>query len=241
MVTLFDLTEQTTSEARRFIRDMPTAEQPLHRLYQAGTQAVSDAELIAAVLQTKDALDLAYDLLQMAGGSLLRLPQLTRNQLKQLAGIGDAQAARLQAALELGKRTLMAQAEEKPRVTSPADAANLLMFEMMNLEQEHLRVILLDTRNRELATPTIYVGSLNTSLVRIGELFKAAIRDNSSAVIVAHNHPSSDPSPSPEDIHVTRQMVKAGKLLDVSVLDHIIIGRNRWVSLKERGLGFDDT
>jgi DNA repair protein RadC len=220
---------------------MPTAEQPLHRLYQAGTQAVSDAELIAAVLQTKDALDLAYDLLQMAGGSLLRLPQLTRNQLKQLSGIGDAQAARLQAALELGKRTLMAQAEEKPRVTSPADAANLLMFEMMNLEQEHLRVILLDTRNRVLATPTIYVGSLNTSVVRIGELFKAAIRDNAAAVIVAHNHPSSDPSPSPEDIHVTRQMVKAGKLLDVSVLDHIIIGRNRWVSLKERGLGFDDT
>jgi DNA repair protein RadC len=241
MVTLFDLTEQTTSEARRFIRDMHTAEQPLHRLYQAGTQAVSDAELIAAVLQTKDALDLAYDLLQMAGGSLLRLPQLTRNQLTQLSGIGDAQAARLQAALELGKRTLMAQAEEKPRVTSPADAANLLMFEMMNLEQEHLRVILLDTRNRVLATPTIYVGSLNTSVVRIGELFKAAIRDNAAAVIVAHNHPSSDPSPSPEDIHVTRQMVKAGKLLDVSVLDHIIIGRNRWVSLKERGLGFDDT
>jgi DNA repair protein RadC len=241
MVTLFDLTEQTTSEARRFIRDMPPTEQPLHRLYQAGTQAVSDAELIAAVLQTKDALDLAYDLLQMAGGSLLRLPQLTRNQLKQLAGIGDAQAARLQAALELGKRTLMAQAEEKPRVTSPADAANLLMFEMMNLEQEHLRVILLDTRNRVLATPTIYVGSLNSSVVRIGELFKAAIRDNAAAVIVAHNHPSSDPSPSPEDIHVTRQMVKAGKLLDVSVLDHIIIGRHRWVSLKERGLGFDDS
>jgi DNA repair protein RadC len=126
-------------------------------------------------------------------------------------------------------------------VPSPADAANLLMFEKMNLAQEHLRVILLDTRNRVLATPTIYVGSLNSSVVRIGELFKAAIRDNAAAVIVAHNHPSSDPSPSPEDIHVTRQMVKAGKLLDVSVLDHIIIGRNRWVSLKERGLGFDDT
>ena len=241
MYSLFDLTEQTTTTPRRFVRDMPVAEQPLNRLYQAGTQAVSNAELIAAVLQTKDALDLAYELLHLAGGSLLRLPHLTRSQLKQLAGIGDAQAARIQAALELGKRVIMAEAEEKPRVTTPSDAANLLMYEMMDLEQEHLRVILLDTRNRVLATPTVYVGSLNTSVVRIGELFKAALRDNAAAVIVVHNHPSTDPSPSPEDIRVTRQLVEAGKLLDVDVLDHIIIGRHRFVSLKERNLGFENS
>ncbi len=147
-------------------------------------QAVSNAELIAAVLQTKDALDLAHELLQMAGGSLLRLPHLTRVQLKQLSGIGDAQAARLQAALELGKRVLVAEPATNPKVTSPADAANLLMYEMMNLEQEHLRLILLDTRNQVLATPTVYIGSLNTSVVRIGELFKQALIYNAAALIV---------------------------------------------------------
>lgn len=239
MHTLFDLTKLESRHSRRLIRDMSPGEQPLNRLYQAGTQAVSDAELIAAVLQTKDALDLAHELLQMAGGSLLRLPHLTRAQLKRLSGIGDAQAARLQAALELGKRVLVAAASEKPKVTSPADAANLLMYEMMNLEQEHLRLILLDTRNQVLATPTVYIGSLNTSVVRIGELFKQALIYNAAALIAAHNHPSHDPSPSPEDINVTRQLVRAGKLLDLEVLDHIIIGRNRYVSLKERGLGFD--
>jgi DNA repair protein RadC len=110
---------------------------------------------------------------------------------------------------------------------------------MMFLEQEHLRLILLDTRNRVISTPTVYVGSLNTSVVRIGELFRAAIKDNAAAFIVAHNHPSGDPSPTPEDVNVTRQNVQSGKLLDIELLDHVIIGRQRYVSLKERGLGFD--
>jgi DNA repair protein RadC len=113
------------------------------------------------------------------------------------------------------------------------------MSEMMFLEQEHLKLVLLDTRNRVLGTPTIYVGSLNSSVIRIGELFRAALKENAAAFIVAHNHPSGDPSPSPEDIRVTKQLVQAGKLLDVEVLDHVIIGRQRFVSLKERGLGFD--
>lgn len=241
MNTLFDLTKLSSSNFRRLIRDMAPSEQPLNRLYHVGTQAVSDAELIASILQTKDALDLAHELLQMAGGSLLRLPHLTRTQLKQLSGIGDAQAARLQAALELGKRVLIAETGDKPTVTTPADAANLLMFEMMNLEQEHLRLILLDTRNRVLATPTVYIGSLNTSVVRIGELFKQALVYNAAALIVLHNHPSGDPSQSPEDVNVTRQLVQAGKLLDLEILDHIIIGHNRWISLREKGLGFENS
>ena len=102
-----------------------------------------------------------------------------------------------------------------------------------------MRLILLDTRNRVLSMPTLYVGSLNSSVVRVGELFRAAIRENAAALIVAHNHPSGDPSPSPEDVNVTRQLVRAGKLLDIDVLDHIVIGQQRFVSLKERGLGFD--
>ena len=127
---------------------------------------------------------------------------------------------------------------EQPLITSPADAANLLMPDMMYLEQEHLRLVLMDTRNRLLSMPTIYKGSLNTSVIRIGELFRAAIKENAAAFIVAHNHPSGDASPSPEDIRVTRKIVEAGELLDIEVLDHVIIGHQRFVSLKERGLGF---
>jgi len=123
-------------------------------------------------------------------------------------------------------------------VKSPSDVANLLMLEMGFLEQEHLRVVLLDTKNHVLGMPTIYVGSLNTSVMRIGELFREAVRANSAALIVVHNHPSGDPTPSPEDVSITRQIVEAGKLLDVDVLDHLVIGQQRYVSLKERGLGF---
>jgi DNA repair protein RadC len=157
----------------------------------------------------------------------------------EVNGVGPAKAVEVKASLEIGRRLMTASPEERPRVTSPGDAANLLMSEMMFLEQEHLRLILLDTRNRVISTPTIYVGSLNTSVVRIGELFRAAIRDNAAAFIVVHNHPSGDPSPSPEDVNVTRQIVQAGRLLDIELLDHVIIGRQRYVSLKERGLGFD--
>ena len=134
---------------------------------------------------------------------------------------------------------LIQSPEERPQIRTPADAANLVLTEMGLLEQEHLRVMLLDTKNCVLETPTIYVGSLNTSLIRVGELFREAIRANCASLIVLHNHPSGDPTPSPEDVAVTRQIVEAGKLLDVEVLDHLIIGRQRFVSLKERGLGFN--
>lgn len=159
--------------------------------------------------------------------------------MEAVKGIGEVKAIKIKAALELGRRAITTSLEERPQVTTPADAANLLMSEMMYLEQEHLRVIILDTRNHVLGIPTIYIGSLNTATMRIGELFRSAIRTNAAAVIVVHNHPSGDPSPSPDDVQVTRQIVKAGKLLNIDVLDHIVIGRQRYVSLKERGMGFE--
>jgi len=128
--------------------------------------------------------------------------------------------------------------DERPVINSPADAAALVRYEMSALEQEHLRVLLLDTRNHVLAIEEIYRGSLNSSQVRVGEIFRAAIRRNAAALIVVHNHPSGDPTPSPDDIAITRAIVEAGVLLDVSVLDHLVIGQGNWVSLKERGLGF---
>jgi DNA repair protein RadC len=167
------------------------------------------------------------------------LARATVTELMTARDVGEAKAAEIKAALEIGRRLVASAPEERRRVTTPDDAFHLLKSEMMFLEQEHLRLILLDTRNHVLRTPTIYIGSLNTSVVRVGELFRAAIRENAAALIVAHNHPSGDPAPSPEDINVTRQIVQAGKLLDVDVLDHIIIGRGRFVSLKQRGLGFD--
>jgi DNA repair protein RadC len=113
-----------------------------------------------------------------------------------------------------------------------------MMIEMGALEQEHMRLILLDSKNYVLDTPTMYIGSLNTSVIRVGELFREAIKQNCAAIIVVHNHPSGDPTPSPEDVAVTELISQAGQLLDIDVLDHLIIGQQRYVSLKERGLGF---
>ena len=126
----------------------------------------------------------------------------------------------------------------REQICSPSDAAALMLVEMAHFDQEHLRAICLDTKNRVQKVQTVYVGSLNSSLVRIGEVFKEAIRLNSAAIIVVHNHPSGDPTPSPEDVLVTREMVSAGKLLDIDVLDHLVIGQGRWVSMRERGMGF---
>ncbi len=225
------------------IRDLAEEDRPRERLLQVGERALSTAELLAITIRIGtpgvSAIRLAEQLLVRFDG----LPGLARasiNELATVTGIGPAKAAEIKAALEMGRRMMAATPAERSKVSSPADAANLLMSDMMLLEQEHLRVILLNTRNEVLGMPTIYQGSLNTSVVRVAELFKEAIRANAAAVIVAHNHPSGDPTPSPEDISVTRQLVKAGGLLDITVLDHVIIGHRRYVSLKERRLGFDE-
>jgi DNA repair protein RadC len=221
------------------IRDMAEHDRPRERLIQVGAEALSTAELLAIILRTgghgESVLRLAERLLIEFG----HLPGLARAEMTAAKGVGEAKAAEIKAALEVGRRLVASAPEERPRVGSPDDAFHLLKSEMMFLDQEHLRLILLDTRNRVLRTPTIYIGSLNTSVIRVGELFRAAIRENAAAFIVAHNHPSGDPSPSPEDINVTRQIIQAGKLLDIDVLDHIVIGHNRFVSFKQRGLAFD--
>jgi DNA repair protein RadC len=159
--------------------------------------------------------------------------------LAQVKGISTAKTAQLKAALELGRRLLISSPDARPQITSPADAANLLMLEMGSLEQENLRTILLDTKNRVLDTRNVYQGNVNSSIIRVAEIFREAVRANATAMIVAHNHPSGDPTPSPEDVQVTRSIVEGGRLLGIEVLDHLVIGRQRYVSLRERGLGFD--
>lgn len=234
--------ESLPLEYNPMIRDMALSDRPRERLSQVGERALSSAELIAIVIRTgvggENVVRLAERILAHFGG-LQGLVRASVAELQTVRGVGRAKAVEIKAAIELGRRAMATVPEERARVTSPADAASLLMSEMAFLEQEHLRVILLDTRNQVLAVPTIYIGSLNTSVVRLAELFRAAIRENAAALIVVHNHPSGDPSPSPEDVRVTRQLVEAGRLIDIDVLDHIIIGHQRFVSLKERSLGFD--
>jgi DNA repair protein RadC len=224
------------------IRDMALQERPRERLMKVGATAVSTAELLAIILRTgvggENVLRLAERLLATFS-DLPGLSKATVAELTAVKGIGPAKAVEIKASLEIGRRLMASAPQERARVTSPGDAANLLMSEMMFLEKEHLKLILLDTRNAVLSTPTIYVGSLNTSVIRISELFRAAIKENAAALIVVHNHPSGDPSPSPEDSRVTRQIAEAGKLLGIVLVDHIVIGQQRFVSLKERGLGFD--
>lgn len=231
------MTNYKQREHRRYVRDMAVADQPLVRQQQYGGDALSTAELLANVLQTHDALDLAIDMLA-SFGDLPTLARASAAQLCEFKGVGEAQAVRLKAAFALCKRLFAQTTGDVTQITAPADAANLLMAEMQHLEQEHLRVILLDTRNRVMGVRTLYIGNVNTSIVRMAEVFRPAIAENAPAIIVAHNHPSGDASPSPEDVGITRTMVAAGKTLGVDVLDHIIIGAGRFVSLKERGLGF---
>jgi len=224
------------------ISDLDASDRPRERLATAGAGALSPAELLAILLRVgtkgENAVHLAQRLLKEWGG-LAGLHRMSHADLCRVKGIGKAKAAQLMAAIELGRRIAAEQKDDRATISSPADAANLLMYQMSALEQEYLYVILLDTRNRLLGNPLeIYHGSLNTSLIRTGEVFREAVKVNAAGLIVAHNHPSGDPSPSPEDVAVTRTLVEAGRLLDVEVLDHLVIGRQRFVSLKERGLGF---
>ena len=223
------------------ITDLHESDRPRERLAALGPQALSNAELIAILLrvgvQGENAVTVGQRLLTKFGG-LRGLHRAPFADLTSQRGLGEAKAAQIKAAIELGRRLTLESPEERPSINSPADAAALVQYEMSALEQEHLRVILLDRRNRVLEIVEIYKGSVNSSQVRVGEIFKEAIRKNASALIVIHNHPSGDPTPSPDDVAVTRAIVQAGKLLDVEVLDHMVIGHGHWVSLKERGLGF---
>jgi DNA repair protein RadC len=222
------------------IHDMPGSERPRERLMQYGANALSNAELLAIILRTgttqENVLHLAERLLAKYDG-LSGLAQASPEALQQIPGLGTAKATQILAALEIGRRTQLDNGEERPLISSAGDAARLVM-DMGNLHQEQVRVILLDSGRRVISIPTVYMGTLNTSVLRVSEIFREAITRNSPALLLVHNHPSGDPSPSPEDIELTRTLIAAGKLLDIQMLDHIIIGRSKWLSLKEMGLAF---
>jgi DNA repair protein RadC len=232
---------ETSSHPVYRITDLHVNDRPRERLALLGPQVLTNAELLAILLRVgvpgENAVQVGQRLLLKFNG-LSGLHRAPFHELCDQHGIGEAKAAQLKAAIELGNRLKLESPDERPTDNSPADAAALVQYEMSALEQEHLRVILLDTRNHVLGIDSVYHGSVNTAQIKVGEIFKAAIRRNAPCLIVVHNHPSGDPTPSPDDIAVTRAIVQAGKLLDVDVLDHLVIGQGRWVSLKERGLGF---
>ncbi|MFA9405662.1 MAG: DNA repair protein RadC [Anaerolineales bacterium] len=223
------------------IRDLESSQRPRERLASLGATSLSNAELIAILLRTGikgiNAVQLGQKILMDCGG-LAGLHRLSYTELCRMRGVGPAKAAQIKAAVELGNRFAASTPTEHPVIQSPEDAASLILYEMGALEQEHLNVMLLDTRNRMVKLVEVYRGSLNSSLIRVSEVFKEAVRANAAAIIVVHNHPSGDPTPSPEDISVTHAIVQAGKLLDIEVLDHIVVGKNKFISLKSRGLGF---
>lgn len=221
------------------VRELPATDQPGNRIREIGAPALSTTELIACILGTKD-LDLALAVYDHFDGSLARLARAQCHDFANISGIGPAIAARLAATAELGRRVNSEHRDEFYQIRAPADAAKLLMPKVQDLMQETFYVLCLNTRNQVMKTQCLYTGSLNTSLVRIAEVFHLANAIHSCGIIVAHNHPSGDPTPSAEDITLTRRLVQAGKLLEIELLDHVVIGRNRFISLRERGLGFEE-
>ncbi len=218
---------------------LPPYDTPRARLCDLGPTALSEAEVVSLVLGGKPerALAEARALLTRFGG-LHGLLRANVSELAQEPGVGPARAAQVKAALELGRRLLLPPAAERLQIRSPEDVAALLMVEMGHLDQEQLRVLLLDTRHQVIRQVVVYTGNVNTSLVRVAEVFREAVRENAPAILVCHNHPSGSPDASPHDVAVTKEIVEAGRLLSIDVVDHIIVSAARWVSLRERGLGF---
>ncbi len=221
------------------IKDMHPDERPRERLERYGPGALSVPELIAIILRVGNAQQSAVQMGQMMVrdfGNLRSLADASITQLSKVKGIGLAKACQLKAAFELGKRLATSGDTLRPVMETPQDAVDLLMEEMRYLKVEHFRVLFLNTRHEVMQNNVISIGTLNSSLVHPRETFSAAISYSSAAIILAHNHPSGDPSPSHEDLVINTRMVQSGALLGIPVLDHIIIGDGRFVSLKEQGL-----
>jgi DNA repair protein RadC len=226
-------------EKRLTIKELPLSERPRERMIKEGAAALSDADLLGVLLRTGTAEETAVQLgerILLAAGSLAELPRFGLDEFLAIKGMGPAKAVTLLAAIELANRLSSRSRYESLTISSPADAAGLVIEEMRHYLREHFRVLLLDTKNKVLGMEEISIGSLNTSLVHPREVFRPAIRKACASVILIHNHPSGDPTPSSEDIAVTRRLYEAGRLLGIEVLDHVVIGDGKFVSFREKGL-----
>ncbi len=221
------------------MREIPVADRPRERLLKIGPGALSSAELVSIILRTgvpgQSALALAHGLVRAFGG-LRGIAAASCEDLARHRGIGLAKAVQLRAAIELGRRATTLDPTDLVQIGGPRDVAELLMGEMRYLDREHFKVILLNAKHRVVDIVTVSVGSLDSSLVHPREVFKECLRRNCACIIIAHNHPSGDPTPSHDDIAITRRLASSGMILGVEVLDHVIVGDNRFSSLKELGL-----
>lgn len=220
------------------IRDFPQDERPRERFIQNGPQSLSNHELIAILLRTgtkdESVLQLSNRLLTNFEGLRL-LKGATLEEITEIKGIGQAKAIQILAAVEIGRRIANLNYNERYVIRSPEDGANYVMNDMRFLSQEHFVCLYLNTKNQVLHKQTIFIGSLNASIVHPREVFREALKRSAASIICLHNHPSGDPAPSREDIEVTKRLVECGKMLGIEMLDHLIIGENKFVSLKEKG------
>ncbi|WP_374193879.1 DNA repair protein RadC [Alkalihalobacillus sp. BA299] len=220
------------------IRDVPYHERPRERLLAEGAKFLSNQELLAIILRTgskeESVLQLAHRVLQKFDG-LTMLKEATVEELQEIKGIGEAKAVEVCAVLELGRRISSLKLEERYVIRSPEDVSRYVMEDMRSLTQEHFVCLYLNTKNHVLHRETIFIGSLNASIVHPREVFKEALRRSAASFICLHNHPSGDPTPSREDIEVTKRLGECGKILGIELLDHVIIGDRTYISLKEKG------
>ena len=223
------------------IKELASDDRPRERLEKFGAEVLTNAELIAILIRVgvkgENAIEVSERILRTFGG-LKGIQQASFDEMKDQHGLGFAKATTIKAAIELGRRLVLYSPEEAPAIRSPKDVADLLMYEMSALQHESLRVILLDTKNKVKKIVNLYKGTLDSSSVRVSEVFRDAIVRNASALILVHNHPSGDPTPSVEDVTLTKAVIEAGKLLNIEVHDHIIIGMNRYFSMKQKDLAF---
>lgn len=227
------------------IRDVPSDERPRERLRDRGAQALSNSELLAILLRVgrrnESVVTMSMRLLRDLGG-LKGLQQATFDELSRQPGMAVAKTAQVKAALELGRRLHVETPEQRPVISGPEDVYNVVGSDMVFLDHEELRVLVLDTRNQVVHTESLYRGTVNTSHVRTAEVFREAVRRNQPSIIVVHNHPSGDPTPSLDDERTTRHLVEAGNALDIKVLDHVVVAHNegaRFTSMRDMRLGFD--
>ncbi len=223
------------------VKEMAPDERPRERMLLRGSASLSNGDLLAVLLNTglpgESVLEVSQRILRDHGG-LAGLVRLDIVELAAIRGIGPAKAAKLRSAFELAGRIAALAPDQRPKIATPDDVINLIGVEMAALGQEQLRIVLLDTKHQVLAIRTVYQGSVNGAPVRPAEIFREAIRHNAVAMVIAHNHPSGDPTPSGADVTVTRELVAAGELLGIDVLDHLVIGQGRHASLRRLGLGF---
>ena len=217
------------------IEDIELSQRPRERLEKYGAEVLTNAELLAILIRVgkkgSNAIQVGQKLLGKFNG-LKGLQQAKIPQLCEVDGVGQAKAVQIKAAIEVGHRIARHQSEEKIIISGPQDVADQVQYTMSGLEQEQLWVLLLDSRNRLMKIEDLYHGSLNSSSVRPAEIFKAGIRMNAASLIIVHNHPSGDPTPSPEDIQLTRMLIEAGAMLELEILDHVVIGSQGHCSIK---------